>query len=168
MKKKILLLVLFCLIFPYTSADNISNYVIRDSVPLGQTLTIKGDYNADNKADVLCAFIIFDTNSPAKAMKRLTDQYTFSDGFFYTEFLVNEPLLKRGIDYNVITKCGTAQADAIFTVGQVETIEETAYQWWLYMWLPENILTVAVVFILFLLMFWIIMRAREQIIAKRR
>jgi hypothetical protein len=105
-------------------ADSISNYTVSNQAPLNQNLTIYGVYSGSPSADVLCAFYIFDLKNldVNKAVIRLSDQYTFSDGSFYAEYLLSEPLFRRGIDYNAVTKCGTIEIGKKFTVAQKEDI----------------------------------------------
>lgn len=102
-------------------ADSITNYTVSPSVALNENLTIYGKYSS---SDVLCAFYIFDVENLDKnaAIVRLNDQYTFSDGSFYNQFKITEPLLRRGIDYNAITKCGTIEVGQVFSVAQKEEI----------------------------------------------
>lgn len=101
--------------------DSISNYKVPLRVPLNETLTIFGVYSA---ANTLCAFYIFDLNNSDSngVVTRLNDLYSFSDGSFYQEKIISEPLFRRGMDYNAVTKCGTTETGAVFTVIQKEDI----------------------------------------------
>ena len=133
------------------TADSIENYLVPTSVPLNTNITIYGDYvNAGGTIDgILCAFYIFDIENTDvnKAVIRLTDQYTFTDGSVYTEFQLTEPVFRRGIDYNAVTKCGTTEIGQTFQVTQKEDIvfgiTEEMIQKDLRFWIdPENSLTV--------------------------
>jgi hypothetical protein len=119
---KILLLLLVLFLLPGVFCDSISDYTVSNQVPLNEKLTIYGKYSGG--ADVLCAFYLFDAENLDRnvAIIRLTDQYTFSDGSFYAEYKITEPLFIRGIDYNAITKCGTTETGALFEVAQKNDI----------------------------------------------
>lgn len=120
--KTVAVLALLILFSGSALADSISNYTVPNNIPLNDTLTIYGKYNTGS--DVLCAFYIFDlqNNDLNRALIRLNDQYTFSDNSFYNEIKITEPLFRRGIDYNAITKCGTTEIGKKFTVTQSEQV----------------------------------------------
>lgn len=106
-------------------AESITNYTVPRQLPLNENLTIYGKYVGDTtSADVLCAFYIFDLSNTDinRAVIRLNDLYTFSDGSFYAQYQATEPLFRRGMDYNAITKCGTTQTGQKFTITQKEDI----------------------------------------------
>ena len=152
--KKILIGILLIFLFLNVQADSITNYTIRESVPLGLNLTIYGEYVADNNSGVLCSFFIKDLNDFQSYVIRLTDRKTFSDGTFYTEYALNEPDFKRTYDYNVITKCGTATAWGITNIQQREEISHTAQQEFEYIFAPKNLDSI---FILATVLFFILL-----------
>jgi len=111
MRKLIILLLIlsFC-----TSAHAIIYSVsTNENVPLGEKLIITGDYNESN---VLCSFYIKDLNGIT--IERLSDEYTFSNGSFYSERVITEPPYFRTSDYNVIVMCENSRNDATFSVIQ--------------------------------------------------
>lgn len=116
MYKKVLVVCFFLFLFSFGFAE-ITDLKISERVPLNQKLTIYGINDAGN---VLCAFYIFDLNDKNQAIIRLSDEWAFADGSFYSEYQVTEPLLKRGFDYNAVIKCGSNQADDTFYVEQRE------------------------------------------------
>lgn len=120
--KKALFLVFLIIFSSFAFADSISNYRVSPSIPLNQNLTIYGVYSGGQ--DILCAFYVFDNSAMDynKTIIRLNDNYTFSDGSFYNELKIEEPLFKRGIDYNAVAKCGTTEIGSIFSVAQKEEI----------------------------------------------
>jgi hypothetical protein len=122
--KKFLLIFFSIFLCSFVFSDSIENYRVLTQVPLNQNLTIYGEYHADVNVDVLCAAYIFDIKNldVNVAVVRLKDQYTFSDGSFYNQIKIEEPLFQRGIDYNAITKCGTTETGAVFSVAQKEDI----------------------------------------------
>jgi hypothetical protein len=119
MRKSIVLL-FFVVFIGSAFADSIDNYLVSNQVPLNQNLTVYGVYSGTPSADVLCAFYIFDVKNldTNAAIIRLRDNYTFSDGSFYFEYKITEPLFQRGIDYNAVSKCGTISIGKVFNVSQ--------------------------------------------------
>lgn len=122
-QKKILILflLLFC---SSVFAATLSQVTVRSTIPLNENLTISGHYlDPDKNAGVLCSFRIFDTQTTDKYLiKRLSDEYTFSDGSFSTEYQITEPLFQRGYDYNAVVCCNIACYDQNFYVGQKDEI----------------------------------------------
>lgn len=118
-KFKLLGLSFFLLVLAISVGATITNYEVPQSINLHDTLTITGKYSA---ADTLCSFILFNTDTPRRAIIRLSDQYSFSDGTFYAEYVINEPLFRRFNDFNAVTTCGTDTVSQVFTVGQKEDI----------------------------------------------
>lgn len=132
MKK--LILILLILFSSFAFADSISNYQVKESVPLEKLLTVTGTFNADSNANVLCKFLVLE--SDGNTVMRLSDEYTFSDGSFYTEKRIIEPQLRRGQDYNVTTTCGTVSATDTFSVVNREQIVDVfAYE---FLFFKEN------------------------------
>jgi hypothetical protein len=109
------LVLAFLLICLGSAFASITNYTVASEVPLNQDLTI---YGLHDTAEVLCAFFIFDIADENKVVIRLTDQYTFTDGSFYSEYTITEPEFRRGFDYNAVTKCGSDTVSQSFYVGQ--------------------------------------------------
>lgn len=124
MDKKILFFLSIFSLFSIASADSISGYIVPKELPLENNLTIYGIYSGTPSVDVLCSFYIFDLSNTDvnRVVIRLNDQYTFSDGSFYAEYKITEPLFRRGMDYNAITKCGTTEIGQKFTITQKEEI----------------------------------------------
>ena len=71
---------LFVLIICSNAFSQISNLEIRPFVRLNETVTISGDYTT---ANVLCKFLVLDSNG--FIVERLTDEYSFDDGSFYSQ-----------------------------------------------------------------------------------
>ncbi|MDO8648142.1 MAG: hypothetical protein Q7R70_07095 [Candidatus Diapherotrites archaeon] len=126
--KKLLLIVLSAailgtLIAPFATANTISNFNVPLHIPLNKNLSIYGKYSDVNgNGNVICSFWIFDLKDQNQLIKRLSDEYTFSDGSFSSTYPVTEPLFRRGIDYNVVVYCNTATANARIVVDQKEDI----------------------------------------------
>lgn len=123
LKKRVIVLFLigFCVFvyFDGANAATIVDYKIPVNVPLNDNLTVYGKYS---EPDVLCSFFIFGVNDNNFAVVRLNDQYSFSDGSFYAEYKILEPLFVRGYDYNVVTKCGITEESKTFYVDQKNDI----------------------------------------------
>ncbi len=138
------------------NADSITNYSVKQRVPIDKLLTVTGNFNADLNANVLCKFLILE--SDGNTLLRLTDEYTFSDGTFYTEKTISEPEFKRGRDYNASTTCGAVTSTAVFSVIQREAISETVQSEIEFIFLKNNInplLFLGSAFILLLLLIFI-------------
>jgi len=115
--KKILFL--FILLLPIFANGAITNLTTNGNVKLGEKLVITGDYN---EANVLCSFYTQDTNNVT--VERLSDEYTFSDGHFYSERILNEPPYFRATTYNLVTRCGADTATTTFAVTQMRGIDD--------------------------------------------
>lgn len=116
------LLIFFC---SFVSAESITNYTIKSVVPMNTNQTVSGIYStetADANNLVLCSFSVVDVNGIL--IYRASDQYPQSKGFFSTEFKVSEPLMKRGNDYNVTTRCGGVSDSNTFRVDLPESLEQ--------------------------------------------
>lgn len=111
-----LVLFFLFLVSPIVFANSISVLTVDDEVPLERPLTINGIYSADTNNYILCAFKIFDDENIL--VIRLSDEYTFTNGSFSTEYVITEPLFNRGSKYRVNVACNTANKDAYFAVGQ--------------------------------------------------
>ena len=129
--KKLFLIALFsaligCFLAPFVSAtQTITDLNTNSPVPLNQTLTITGNYDdTDLNTSVFCKFVIRDENN--KVVERLSDERTYSNGDFYAQRVLNEPLYKRGQDYNVSVDCEMVNSTVLFTVDQRESIGHTA------------------------------------------
>ena len=127
MKKIFLIISLIFLISNVLATDSITNYLVPNNVALNQNLTIYGELTStdQNINNILCAFYIFDIKNTDlnQAIIRLTDQPTYTDGSFYTSITITEPLFRRGIDYNAITKCRSSEIGKVFSITQKEDIE---------------------------------------------
>ena len=120
-KRIFLALIFLAMLIQPVFSEEIANYNVPATIPLNQTLTIYGEYSEGG--NLLCAFFIFDADGDQnQAIIRLSDEYTFSDGSFYSELVLNEPKFRRGEDYNAVSKCGAAVASSIFYVEQKEDI----------------------------------------------
>lgn len=125
MERKAIAILALVLLSGSVFAESISNYTVSNSIPMHDTLTIYGVYNnPDGNSGVLCAFYIFDlaNNDTNRALIRLNDQYTFSDGSFYNQINLQEPLFRTGLDYNAITKCNGIQIGKKFYIDQREDV----------------------------------------------
>lgn len=126
--KKLFLICLFSTMFfvPFVSAtQTISDLNTNSPVPLSNIMTITGTYaDTDSNASVFCKFVIRD--EAGLVVERLSDERTFPNGDFYAERTINEPLYKRGQDYNVSVDCQNARSTVLFTVDQRESIGHTA------------------------------------------
>lgn len=112
-------------LFSFISAESISNYTIKSVVPLNTNQSVSGIYSTettDANNLVLCSFSVVDVNGVL--VYRASDQYPQSKGFFSTEFKVTEPLMKRGYDYNVTTRCGSVSDTNTFRVDLSENLTE--------------------------------------------
>lgn len=120
--KKVILLLLICSLLSLFAmpafADSITNYTIKNQVPLNQNLTITGNFTADSNvnANVLCSFYLQDQYYTLIA--RADDQYTDSKGNFASIFKVTEPDFPRETSFRAKTVCGNAEAIETFTVMQ--------------------------------------------------
>lgn len=122
-QKKIILIAFLVLFLAFVSANSLEQVKIKSNVPLNENLTVSGYYSADSNSGVLCSFKIYDVQTADKYLiKRLSDEYTFSNGSFSTEFKITEPLFQRGFDYNLTVCCNTACYDKNFYVAQKEDI----------------------------------------------
>lgn len=125
MRKTIILLFLVLFAVNVFSAQTISDLNTNTPVPLATTLAITGNYNdSDSNSSVYCKFLILD--SANRVIERLSDEKTFANGDFYAQRVLNEPLYKRGTDYNVSVDCVNANSSKAFTIGQRETIGHIA------------------------------------------
>ena len=124
---KNLLLVLFLIILSSCvfSTQTITDINTNSPISLNNILTITGTYcDTDLNTSIYCKFLIRD--SDGLVVERLTDEKTFANGDFYAERTLNEPLYKRGQDYNVTVGCSNATSSTVFNVGQRESIGHTA------------------------------------------
>lgn len=131
MKKIAIAITLLILLQSATAA--ITNLNIPEEIRLGENLTIRGDHGT---ANVLCKFLILDTN--ANAVERLTDEYTFADGSFFSQRQLIEPPYYRGDDFNVHVTCGTDTAFSVFTVNQPVSLAQPIQKGWEYIFDQSN------------------------------
>ena len=155
--KKLLLIALFAVVIgtaiaPFTQANTVSDVRISPNIPLGSQLTVYAKYSDVNKVgNVVCSFYVFDTNNNQPLITRLSDEYTAADGTITsTPITLNEPLFRRGADYNVVILCNTAinPGGGVFHVGQKEDvafgIRTESMIWDFAFWTdPENSVTAA-------------------------
>lgn len=130
--KKIFLICVFSILIGLTispivsGAKTITDLNTNTPLPLGEILTITGNYNnTDSNASVFCKFLTKNNNI---IVERLTDERTFPNGDFYSQRKLEEPKYKRGNTYSVSVTCETTSADTNFTVGQRASIEHIAQQ----------------------------------------
>jgi hypothetical protein len=120
MKRVLFLVFAVLLLFAGTAlADTITAYKVPSSAPLNQEITATGIYTAadGNHPLVWCSFYILDLNG--NVVYPATDQLSTSTGRFrMAPKLLTEPLTVRGQTYDLHSECGTATADANFTVSQ--------------------------------------------------
>jgi len=133
----ILISLVICAIAPLVSAATISSYAVSPTVRLGEKVSVFGTFD-DGNTFILCRFIVYstDTNVP---IDRWTDEFTFSNGTFYAEKVMLEPPYYRGDDFNLVTTCGDAQEDAVFTVGQPVSIAQPIQSNWEYFFNQNNL-----------------------------
>jgi len=111
----------------------ITNFKVPSAIRLGENLTIRGDYGI---ADSLCKFLVL--NAEGDAVERLSDEYTFSDGSFYSQRQVVEPPYYRGDDFNVFVTCGSDTASATFDVNQPVGLAQPLQMGWEYVFDQSN------------------------------
>ncbi len=130
MKKLVffIILSLFCL----NTFAAISDLKVSPYVRLGENITISGTYST---ADVLCMFLILDANGVI--IERLSDEYTFADGSFYSERVLIEPTYFRGDTYDVRVTCYSDTDTNSFTVLQPLSIVHPVQKGWEY-WFSEG------------------------------
>jgi len=121
MRKKIIPL-LIVLLFGFVLADNITNYQVLSDVPLGTNLTISGKFLDDLNINTNIWCDYYALNSQGEKIYRLSSTKTDLKGNFFASLTINEPIFKRGNDYNALTICDQAEMKGQFTVSQRETI----------------------------------------------
>lgn len=132
---KYLSIILFILLLTFANAA-IDDYLVPSNIPLDEILTIDGQISpvADG---VQCSIRVY--NDQNILVKRLTDEFTTSNGVFSSSYLkVTEPIFKRNQDYNVFTDCAGDGASSIFTVGQRESFDRFVQQEFLFATSQEN------------------------------
>jgi hypothetical protein len=140
MKKGFLAVCVFLLCFSFAFADTITDYRVPDNIPLNQLATATGLFEDSNgiKDGYLCSFYFLDATT-GDLIKRATDQYSTKTGrFTMAGFPITEPLFKRDSNYTLRSECGTASADANFTVGQIETLSHAGEKNFEFITNPEN------------------------------
>lgn len=123
-KNLIFLIALFVFV-PFACSESISSYKMDTNVSLNTNQVVTGVYSTetnDLNENVLCSFSVVDVND--FVVYRASDQYPQSNGYFTSEFLVYEPLLKQGHDYNVTVRCGAVTDTNVFRVELPENIEQ--------------------------------------------
>jgi len=68
-----------------------------------------------------------------------SDEYTFSDGTFYSERVLLEPPYYRGDDYNVMVTCGSDVVTRAFAVVQPVSLVQPLQRGWEYFFDPSNL-----------------------------
>ena len=127
MNKLLLIFFLIVLSSSVFATQTITDLNTNSPVPLNKTLTITGNFVDDASADsIFCKFVVRDEDN--KVVERLSDERTYANGDFYAQRVIDEPLYKRGQDYNVSVDCDTTNSTVLFTVGQRESIGHTAEQ----------------------------------------
>jgi len=114
--KKALLGMVFLFFLSFVTANAITTLKVPSQVLLDKELTVSGTYAADSNNGILCSFRVFDDEN--FLIIRLSDEYTFTDGTFSTEYKLTEPLFGRGATYRINATCNTVSKDAYFSVGQ--------------------------------------------------
>jgi hypothetical protein len=159
-KLKKIYLIPFLLVFFSTIvfADNIYDYNVTKLVPLGDYLTIKGNFFDSSGASyqTKCSSVILTSDGNYFVEDRVDDTFTAETGFFSQTYLVLEPTLKRDKNYFVFTTCGDTNALAPFKVIQRESIEQTLFYEWLFVTSPENLIPLFYWVVVFLASFGII------------
>ena len=134
-------------------SDSITNYQVPEEVHLDQYITATGTFVDDEgqSADTLCSFYFFDANTTLVGGGRASDQYTDGTGRFSMVFFkITEPTFKRDQIYTLQTSCGDTWTDANFTVVQWEGIGHTGEKDFEYVFMDENVGTVVIYFVMFL------------------
>lgn len=124
MKHLLVVLMLLALI-PFSFSESITSLKMDTNVPVNTYQVVTGIYSTetnDLNENVLCSFSVVDVNE--FVVYRASDQYPQSNGYFTSEFLVKEPTLKQGHDYNVTVRCGGVWDTNIFRVELPENIEQ--------------------------------------------
>ena len=125
MKKFFIVLFLVLLSANIFATQTITDLNTNSPIPLDKTFTVTGNYSdTDSNSSVFCKFLILDSDN--KIVERLSDERTFPNGDFYSQRTLNEPLYKRGQDYNVLVDCETASDSILFSLEQRESIGHTA------------------------------------------
>lgn len=148
MNKSFLIILLIFLLLPFTSA--ISNLQVPTQIRLGENLTVAGNFSQGN---TLCKFMVYDSNN--QIVERLSDEYTFSDGSFYSQRQVLEPPYFRGDDFNITVTCGSESDSRLFSVVQRLTIAHPIQKEWEYIFDSSNLgaLSVLTTFVLLIALF---------------
>jgi len=147
MKKTFLLFCFFLLFSSVWAAQSISNYIVKSPVFLDQEVNVTGKYNnPDGNSQVLCKFLILDSNGIA--IIRLTDEYTFSDATFFQKQKITDNFFKVDTNYTFSTTCGTENAKTFFIVSNREPITDLTLNWWQYFFNQDNFITFLIIIIL--------------------
>ncbi len=126
MKKLLLIFVVLLFATSIFSTKTISDVNVNTPVPLGEFLTVRGNYiNTDNNRSVFCKFLM---KNEGIVVERLTDERTFANGDFYAQRKLQEPIYKRDNNYTIKITCETTSQDANFIVAQRTSIEHIAQQ----------------------------------------
>lgn len=128
MKKTIFILgLIFCFAL-VSGTETISDLTLNSPIPLDTKLVATGIYNnTDSDNSVFCKFVTY-SHDNNKIVERFTDELTFADGSFYSERLMTEPRYFRDeniltLDYKLTVTCGSASADANFSIEQRQSWE---------------------------------------------
>lgn len=129
MKRLLIFIMLLLFVINTYSSETISPFSVRVEVPLGEPLTITGDYNNTNgdSNNILCSFFLRE-NDDNTVLDRLSDERTFSNGSFYSEAFPTEPLFIRGQTYNVMARCGDTNASASWILKNPKPIQDQVIQ----------------------------------------
>lgn len=102
------------------SSSAIIDYNVASPVPIGYNLTAIGRVSIV-PADGICSFSIVDDKNNIVWIP--SDEKVSSQGLFRTNYLkLEEPLFKRGFDYNLHVYCGSDFASKKFSIIQRESI----------------------------------------------
>jgi hypothetical protein len=114
-------LVVFALIlFLPMGLAAISDYNVASPLPIGYNLTAIGKVSTV-PSDGVCSFSVVDDKN--NIVWLLSDEKVSSQGLFRTNYLkLEEPLFKRGYDYNLHVYCGSDFASKRFSIIQRESI----------------------------------------------
>ena len=143
MFKKVLL-GFFILVICLNAVSQIDNLEVRPFVRLNESVTISGDFT---DAKVLCKFLVLDSNG--FIVERLTDEFTFDDGSFYSQRQILEPPYYRGDDYNVFVTCGSSTDSNTFSVLQPLGVTHAVQMGWEY-WFSETNQDTIMIFVTFI------------------
>ena len=153
MGKKLFVLILFILMLNNIYSSGINNYVVSETVALGQRITATGFYEDGNNSvnNIKCSFYFL--NDLNVIIERATDEYTTNTGrFVLTPFLINEPTFLRGKEYILRTECNVFSDEKTVLVVQRENLTHFSEQEFDFITDPNNTMTIMLWFFVLLML----------------